>query len=141
MNQREKIINAILDCRTEGITPAEMESYAKKFTDDLVAVLIDDLYQLREELDKKEEGEKPAETISLIKESKQEYKRGFYFFERLTESEAKEFLDERAKISSTNQFLFHTEYPNGFNFLSSALSWTNSNKGYDYWYNIAKRIK
>jgi hypothetical protein len=51
MNQREKIINAIEDCRLDDVTHHEMGAYARMFTDDLVGVLVDDLYLLRERYD------------------------------------------------------------------------------------------
>lgn len=51
MNQREKIINAIEDCRLDDITHHEMGALARMFTDDLVGVLVDDLYLLREKYD------------------------------------------------------------------------------------------
>lgn len=44
-NQREKIINAISDCRVEDISVREMEHFAKLYTDDLVDVLINELYE------------------------------------------------------------------------------------------------
>lgn len=51
MNQREKIINAIEDCRLESVTQQEMGDYARMFTDELADVLIADLYLLREQYD------------------------------------------------------------------------------------------
>jgi len=51
MNQREKIINAIEDCRLDDVTQQEMGVYARMFTDDLMGVLVDDLYLLREQYD------------------------------------------------------------------------------------------
>lgn len=51
MNQREKIINAIEDCRLDDVTQQEMGVYARMFTDDLVGVIVDDLYLLREQYD------------------------------------------------------------------------------------------
>jgi hypothetical protein len=45
-NQRAKIINAILDCRVGEVSPQEMEHFAKLYTDDLVDVLINELYTL-----------------------------------------------------------------------------------------------
>ena len=44
-NQREKIINAISDCRVEDISVREMEHFAKLYTDELVDVLINELYE------------------------------------------------------------------------------------------------
>jgi len=44
-NQREKIINAILDCRISPVEYREMEHLAKLYTDDLVDVLINELYE------------------------------------------------------------------------------------------------
>ena len=52
-----------------------------------------------------------------------------------------ELLDEREKISGSNEYLLTNTYLNGFTFLSSAISWSESKQGHDYWYNIAKRIK
>lgn len=51
MNQREKIINAVMDCRLDGVEYHTMEAYAKMYTDDLVDVLIGDLYLMREHYD------------------------------------------------------------------------------------------
>jgi hypothetical protein len=51
MNQREKIINAIEDCRLDDVTQQEMGAYARMFTDELMSVLVDDLYLLREQYD------------------------------------------------------------------------------------------
>jgi hypothetical protein len=51
MNQREKIVNAILDCRISSIDYREMEHLAKLYTDDLVDVLINDLYELHKTLE------------------------------------------------------------------------------------------
>ncbi len=51
MNQREKIINAIEDCRLDDVTQQEMGAYARMFTDELMGVLVDDLYLLREQYD------------------------------------------------------------------------------------------
>lgn len=51
MNQREKIINAILDCRLESVEYREMEHLAKLYTDDLVDVLINDFYTLHQALE------------------------------------------------------------------------------------------
>jgi len=51
MNQREKIINAIEDCRLDDVTQQEIGVYARMFTDDLMGVLVDDLYLLREQYD------------------------------------------------------------------------------------------
>lgn len=51
MNQREKIINAIEDCRLDSVTQQEMSGYARMFTDELADVLIADLYLLREQYD------------------------------------------------------------------------------------------
>ncbi len=51
MNQREKIINAIEDCRLDDVTQQEIGTYARMFTDDLMGVLVDDLYLLREQYD------------------------------------------------------------------------------------------
>jgi hypothetical protein len=50
-NQREKIINAILDCRIEPVEYREMEHLAKLYTDDLVDVLINELYELHKALE------------------------------------------------------------------------------------------
>jgi hypothetical protein len=50
-NQREKIINAISDCRVEDISVREMEHFAKLYTDDLVDVLINELYELHKSLE------------------------------------------------------------------------------------------
>lgn len=50
-NQREKIINAILDCRVGEVLPQEMEHFAKLYTDDLVDVLINELYSLHSALE------------------------------------------------------------------------------------------
>jgi hypothetical protein len=50
-NQREKIINAILDCRVGEVLPQEMEHFAKLYTDDLVDVLINELYELHKALE------------------------------------------------------------------------------------------
>lgn len=44
-NQRAKIINAISDCRVTDIGVREMEHFAKLYTDDLVDVLINELYE------------------------------------------------------------------------------------------------
>ena len=49
-NQREKIINAISDCRAEDISVREMEHFAKLYTDDLVDVLINELYEKHQTL-------------------------------------------------------------------------------------------
>lgn len=49
-NQREKIINAISDCRVTDIGVREMEHFAKLYTDDLVDVLINELYEKHQEL-------------------------------------------------------------------------------------------
>lgn len=49
-NQREKIINAISDCRVTDIGLREMEHFAKLYTDDLVDVLINELYEKHQEL-------------------------------------------------------------------------------------------
>lgn len=51
MNQREKIINAIEDCRLDDVTAHTMGAYARMYTDDLVDVLIADLYLIREQYD------------------------------------------------------------------------------------------
>ena len=51
MNQREKIINAIEDCRLDDVTQQELGAYARMFTDELMSVLVDDLYLLREQYD------------------------------------------------------------------------------------------
>ena len=51
MNQREKIINAVTDCRLDNVEYHTMEAYAKMYTDDLVDVLIGDLYLMREHYD------------------------------------------------------------------------------------------
>lgn len=51
MNQREKIINAIEDCRLEDVASHTMGAYARMYTDDLVDVLIGDLYLMREQYD------------------------------------------------------------------------------------------
>jgi ketosteroid isomerase-like protein len=51
MNQREKIINTIEDCRLDNVTATEMGAYARMYTDDLVDVLIADLYLMREQYD------------------------------------------------------------------------------------------
>ena len=51
MNQREKIINAIEDCRLDDVTAHTMGAYARMYTDDLVDVLIGDLYLMREQYD------------------------------------------------------------------------------------------
>lgn len=51
MNQREKIINAVTDCRLDNVEYHTMEAYAKMYTDDLVDVLIGDLYLMREQYD------------------------------------------------------------------------------------------
>lgn len=51
MNQREKIINAILDCKLERVPYWTMEEYAKMYTDDLVGVLADEFILLREQYD------------------------------------------------------------------------------------------
>jgi hypothetical protein len=49
MNQREKIINAIQDCRIgKPVDLQEMESLAKMYTDDLIDVLIVELHNLYE---------------------------------------------------------------------------------------------
>lgn len=50
-NQREKIINAILDCRITPVEYREMEHLAKLYTDDLVDVLINELYELHKALE------------------------------------------------------------------------------------------
>ena len=50
-NQREKIINAISDCRVEDISVREMEHFAKLYTDDLVDVLINELYEKHQALE------------------------------------------------------------------------------------------
>jgi hypothetical protein len=50
-NQREKIINAILDCRISPVEYREMEHLAKLYTDDLVDVLINELYELHQALE------------------------------------------------------------------------------------------
>jgi hypothetical protein len=56
MNQREKIINAIQDCRIgKQIDLQEMESLAKMYTDDLIDVLIVELYSLYEVANPREE--------------------------------------------------------------------------------------
>ena len=44
-NQREKIINAIQACRVEDISVREMEHFAKLYTDELIDVLINELYE------------------------------------------------------------------------------------------------
>jgi hypothetical protein len=51
MNQREKILNTIEDCRLDDVTATEMGAYARMYTDDLVDVLIGDLYLMREQYD------------------------------------------------------------------------------------------
>lgn len=51
MNQREKILNTIEDCRLDNVTATEMGAYARMYTDDLVDVLIADLYLMREQYD------------------------------------------------------------------------------------------
>lgn len=51
MNQREKILNSIEDCRLDDVTQQEMGAYARMFTDDLVDVLVNDLYLMRENYD------------------------------------------------------------------------------------------
>lgn len=51
MTQRERIVNGILDCSSTGVPYETMEKYAKMFTDELVEVLVEHLYLLREELD------------------------------------------------------------------------------------------
>jgi hypothetical protein len=51
MNQREKILNAIEDCRLDNVIAREMGAYARMYTDDLVDVLISDLYLMREQYD------------------------------------------------------------------------------------------
>lgn len=51
MTQRERIVNGILDCSSNGVSYETMEKYAKMFTDELVEVLVEHLYLLREELD------------------------------------------------------------------------------------------
>lgn len=51
MTQRERIVNGILDCSSNGVPYETMEKYAKMFTDELVEVLVEHLYLLREELD------------------------------------------------------------------------------------------
>ena len=51
MNQREKIINAILDCRINPVEYREMEHLAKLYTDDLVDVLVNELYELHTALE------------------------------------------------------------------------------------------
>lgn len=50
-NQRGKIINAILDCRVGEVLPQEMEHFAKLYTDDLVDVLINELYEKHQALE------------------------------------------------------------------------------------------
>ena len=50
-NQREKIINAISDCRVEDISVREMEHFAKLYTDELVDVLINELYEKHKALE------------------------------------------------------------------------------------------
>jgi hypothetical protein len=50
-NQREKIINAILDCRISPVEYREMEHLAKLYTDDLVDVLINELYEKHKALE------------------------------------------------------------------------------------------
>ncbi len=52
MNQREKIINTILDCKLERVPYWTMEEFAKMYTDDLVIVLADEYMSLRESYDK-----------------------------------------------------------------------------------------
>lgn len=51
MNQREKIINAVLDCRIDNVEYHTMEAFAKMYTDDLVEVIVGDLYLLRQNYD------------------------------------------------------------------------------------------
>jgi hypothetical protein len=51
MNQREKIINTILDCKLERVPYFTMEEYAKMYTDDLVNVLANEFILLREHYD------------------------------------------------------------------------------------------
>jgi hypothetical protein len=51
MNQREKIINTILDCKLGRVPYFTMEEYAKMYTDDLVNVLADEFILLREQYD------------------------------------------------------------------------------------------
>lgn len=50
-NQRAKIINAILDCRVGEVSNREMEHFARLYTDDLVDVLINELYTLHSALE------------------------------------------------------------------------------------------
>lgn len=45
---REKIINAILDCKVDYVDSGLMESYAKQSTKKLVKELVLEMYDLRE---------------------------------------------------------------------------------------------
>ena len=72
---RENIINAILDCRSDGVDYPMLETLAKMDITELIKELVADLYSLREELDNlfvksNEDSQKLLDIIENIRNEK-----------------------------------------------------------------------
>jgi hypothetical protein len=51
MNNREKILNAIEDCRHASFTTRDRDTYMRLELDGLIELIVDDLYMLRNHID------------------------------------------------------------------------------------------
>lgn len=75
---REKIINAILDCKVDYVDSGLMESYAKQSTKELVDEFIGEMYTLRADYDNilaksNEDTMKLLNTIEELKRKLQQF--------------------------------------------------------------------
>lgn len=154
MNQREKFINAIKDCSLTKIDADQMEIYAGMFTDDLALAVVDELYILKSEYEilvlncerleallKDSTKAKPPVVHGYEHTSIFALKNGEFWCAKMDAEDLHEFAKQldKSKTGIGLSFVYEYMYPDIPSMLRSSFSFANTEKGFEFWNEMAKK--